>query len=144
MSNQQIHPPYPPTTAAVGGVPTIGVDVPISAVFMFLFLVAAAGHMTIFQINRRRGHKFIMSGLMFGFCMARTVTMILVSFLIAIAPLSQANLIEAYRLGKLSTRRSNRYRSPDFRLCRRTPPLRHQPHFRPEDYSSCSSTLWLA
>lgn len=27
--------------------------------------------MTIFQTNRKRGHKFIMSGAMFGFCMAR-------------------------------------------------------------------------
>jgi hypothetical protein len=30
--------------------------------------------MTIFQVNRRRGQKFIMSAMTFGFCMARTVT----------------------------------------------------------------------
>ena len=33
--------------------------------------------MTIFQSNRRRGHKFIMSGMMFGFCAARTTTCVL-------------------------------------------------------------------
>lgn len=53
------------------------VDIPITAVFMFLFICCAATHMTIFQLNRRRGHKFIMSGLMFGFCMARITTCIM-------------------------------------------------------------------
>lgn len=33
--------------------------------------------MVIFQLNQRRGHKFIMSGMMFGFCMARTVSCIM-------------------------------------------------------------------
>jgi len=33
--------------------------------------------MAILQINMRRGHKFLMSGFMFGFCMARIVTMIM-------------------------------------------------------------------
>jgi MFS family permease len=31
----------------------------------------AATHMAIFQINRRRDHKFFFSALLFGFCMAR-------------------------------------------------------------------------
>jgi hypothetical protein len=70
-------PPYAPRIASLGGRPTIGVDVPITAVFLFLFAIGAAGHMTVFQINRRRGHKFIMSVLTFGFCMARIVTMIM-------------------------------------------------------------------
>lgn len=30
--------------------------------------------MTILQLNQRRGHKFLMSGMMFGFCMARLTT----------------------------------------------------------------------
>jgi hypothetical protein len=72
-----MHAPYPPRNAAVGGRPNIGVDVPVSAVFLFLFIVGAATHMTIFQLNRRKGHKFIMSALTFGFCMARIVTMIM-------------------------------------------------------------------
>lgn len=72
-----LHPPYLPKTTAIGGLPTVSVDVPITAVFMFLYLVAAAGHMIILQKNRQKGHKFVMSGLMFGFCMARNVTCIM-------------------------------------------------------------------
>ena len=70
-------PPYMPRVASIGGIPTVKVDVPICAVFLFLYVCAAVGHMTIFQLNRRRGHKFIMSGLLFGFCMARIVTQIM-------------------------------------------------------------------
>jgi hypothetical protein len=70
-------PPYAPKTAAIGGVPTIGVDVAICSVFLVLFMIGAAGHMTILQLNLRKGHKFLMSGLMFGFCMARIVTQIM-------------------------------------------------------------------
>ena len=70
-------PPYPPTTASLGGVPTVSLDVPITAVFLFLFVCGAIAHMTILQINMRRGHKFIMSGVLFGFCAARTVTCIM-------------------------------------------------------------------
>ncbi|KAL1963103.1 hypothetical protein VTN77DRAFT_8646 [Rasamsonia byssochlamydoides] len=67
-------PPYAPTTALAGGLPTVSVDVPICAVFIALFAIGAAGHMTIFQLNRRKGHKFIPSAATFGFCMARIVT----------------------------------------------------------------------
>ncbi|KAF7506860.1 hypothetical protein GJ744_011206, partial [Endocarpon pusillum] len=70
-------PPYPPQSALTGGLPTVGVDVPISAVFLVLFIGSAVAHMTIFQINKRRGHKFVMSALMFGFSMARVVTMVM-------------------------------------------------------------------
>ena len=72
-----MHPPYPATTAALGGVPTKGVDIPICTIFMLLYIIGAASHMTVLQINMRRGHKFIISGMMFGFCMSRLATMIL-------------------------------------------------------------------
>lgn len=144
MSNHPSGPPYAPTTASVGGVPSIGVDVPISAVFLFLYILSAIGHMTIFQINRRHGQKFIMSGMMFGYSVARTVTMILVSLRITIDLMTEANHFEAYCVGSLSKRRSNCHRSPDFRLRRRTRPFHHQPHLRPENNPSRSSTLWLA
>ena len=49
-------------------------DVPIAAVFLVLFLVGAVTHMTILQVNLRRKHKFIISGVTFGFCMARITT----------------------------------------------------------------------
>jgi len=44
----------------------VGVDIPITAVFLLLFIIGAATHMTIFQLNRKRGHKFVFSGLIFG------------------------------------------------------------------------------
>lgn len=42
------------------------VDIPISAVFLVLYIGGAVTHMTIFQLNKRKGHKFLMSGLLFG------------------------------------------------------------------------------
>lgn len=69
--------PYPSTTAGIGGLPTIVPDIPICAVFMVLYASFAATNMTIFQINRRRGKKFLLSWLMFGFCMARIATLVL-------------------------------------------------------------------
>lgn len=33
--------------------------------------------MTLFQINLRRGHKFLLSAMLFGYCMARIVAMVL-------------------------------------------------------------------
>jgi len=64
-------PPYLPQTAQLGGLPTVGVDDPICAVLLLLFVGGAATHMTIFQLNRQRSHKFLFSALLFGFCMAR-------------------------------------------------------------------------
>lgn len=69
--------PYASQFAAVGGVPTVSVDVPISAVFLVLFIIGAVGHMTILQINLRRKHMFRISGMAFGYCMARNVTCIM-------------------------------------------------------------------
>ncbi|KAL8989664.1 MAG: hypothetical protein Q9169_008312 [Polycauliona sp. 2 TL-2023] len=71
------HAPYPPTTAGLGGVPTINTDVPITAVFLVIFICGAVAHMTILQLNNKRGHKFLMSGMMFGFCMARITTCVM-------------------------------------------------------------------
>lgn len=66
--------PYAPTTAGLGGVPTTTLDDPITAVFLLLFVCGAAAHMTILQLNLRRGHKFLASGALFGFNMARITT----------------------------------------------------------------------
>lgn len=70
-------PPYAPTTASAGSVPSKSLDVPIDAVFIALFVIGAACHMTIFQINRRRNYKFVPSAATFGFCMARIVANVL-------------------------------------------------------------------
>lgn len=90
--------PYRPTIWSLGGTPEIAIDVPVTAVFLALFMIGAATHMTIFQLNRRRGHKFLFNAVIFGkylrihsvsyrsmltqmpfigFCMSRIVTCIL-------------------------------------------------------------------
>lgn len=71
MPPQVQGPPYVPQVAGLGGQPTLGVDAPISAVIIVLFICSAVFNMTIFQKNRRRGHKFVLSALLFGFSMAR-------------------------------------------------------------------------
>ncbi|KAG8531290.1 uncharacterized protein KY384_002918 [Bacidia gigantensis] len=70
-------PPYPVHVAQLGGVPNKSLDIPLCSVFMVLFLVGGAGHMTRLQLNLRRGHKFPLSGAMFGFSMARVVACIM-------------------------------------------------------------------
>ncbi|CAG8903353.1 unnamed protein product [Penicillium egyptiacum] len=69
--------PYMPRTAAIGGRPTVPLDVPICAVFLALFITGAACHMTLFRRNRARGHKFIPSAATFGFCMSRIIANIM-------------------------------------------------------------------
>jgi len=51
MSQQpQQHGPFAPTVAGMGLKPSVDVDVPISAVFLFLFVLGAVFHMTILQV----------------------------------------------------------------------------------------------
>lgn len=70
-------PPYPPQGAQLGGVPTVPVDVPISAVLIFIFVLLAIAHMAIFQRNRKRGHKFLFSGAFFGLSMVRIAALVM-------------------------------------------------------------------
>lgn len=77
MANQSSKGPWRLPTAGIGGLPTTHLDVPITAVFMFLFILGAITHMTILQVNLKRGKKFIMSGMIFGFCMARITASVL-------------------------------------------------------------------
>ena len=70
-------PPYASKIAGLGEVPSPAVDIAPSAVFLVFYLLGAIVHMTIFQINKRRGHKFIMSGMMFGFCNSRMATCVM-------------------------------------------------------------------
>ena len=55
----------------------MSVDVPITTIFMVLSICSAASNMYIFQKNRKRGHKFLISAILFGFGMARVVTCIM-------------------------------------------------------------------
>jgi hypothetical protein len=58
--------PYLPTTWTLGGTPKKNIDVPITSVFLFLFMLSAAWHMTIFKTNMNRGHKFVFNAALFG------------------------------------------------------------------------------
>ena len=69
--------PYAPKTAGIGGVPTVQTDIPISAVFLLLFIIGAIAHMSILRRNLVRNHIFRISGMIFGYCMARNVTCIM-------------------------------------------------------------------
>ncbi|KAJ2991260.1 hypothetical protein NUW58_g2580 [Xylaria curta] len=71
---QHSGPPYASPNASPGGLPGVIPDVPISAVFIIVYLSFAITNMTILQINLRRQHKFIISGALFGFSMSRIVT----------------------------------------------------------------------
>ncbi|KAI0430405.1 hypothetical protein F5Y09DRAFT_229411 [Xylaria sp. FL1042] len=63
------------TTAVVGGVPTVQTDIPIAAVLLALFLCSAAAHMTVLQLNKRRGLKFLFSGMLFVLSILRTIAL---------------------------------------------------------------------
>jgi hypothetical protein len=63
--------------ALLGGIPTVNVDIPICAVFIVIYACFAATNMTIYQRNLRRHKKFFLSALLFGFCMARILTLVL-------------------------------------------------------------------
>ncbi|OCK86233.1 hypothetical protein K432DRAFT_110550 [Lepidopterella palustris CBS 459.81] len=79
MASQQEKPkgpgPYAPQTASLGGLPSVIPDVPITAVFLLLYVIFGAMHFVMFKENNERGHKFGFSGAMFGFCNIRIATM---------------------------------------------------------------------
>ncbi|KAF2459125.1 hypothetical protein BDY21DRAFT_339838 [Lineolata rhizophorae] len=121
---QQSGPPYLPTTWTIGGIPDKSEDIPATSVFLALYVLGAATHMAIFQINRRRGHKFIFSVLMFGFCMARIVTCSLrlanlehpdnISLAIAAAIFVQAGVLLVFIINLLFAQRLVRAQHPHF------------------------------
>lgn len=59
-----------------GSPPDTTVDLPITIIFLILFIGGAFTHISIYKANSKRGHKFLLSDLMFDFCMVRTVTCI--------------------------------------------------------------------
>ncbi|KAL8382157.1 hypothetical protein RB595_006103 [Gaeumannomyces hyphopodioides] len=64
----------PANGAFLGGTPDRGLDLPVDAVFLLLFLAGAVTHISIYTANARRGHKFLLSDLMFDFSMVRVAT----------------------------------------------------------------------
>ncbi|KAI1770256.1 hypothetical protein F4818DRAFT_455773 [Hypoxylon cercidicola] len=69
-------PPYAPTMAIVGGVPSPAIDDPVAAVLLLLFLLSAAAHMAILRINKQRHLKFVFSGMLFALCLLRGVSLV--------------------------------------------------------------------
>ncbi|KAJ5894805.1 hypothetical protein N7495_006496 [Penicillium taxi] len=69
--------PYESPAASLGGRPSMPADIIACAIFIAIFAAIGAGHMSIFQINLARGHKFIASGASFGFCFSRVIANIL-------------------------------------------------------------------
>jgi hypothetical protein len=68
-SDHQIYtqgPPYPLRNQGLGGQPDVIPDVPITAVFLVLYLVFGVIHIKIFKANKGRGHKFIFNGAILG------------------------------------------------------------------------------
>ncbi|KAJ4415987.1 hypothetical protein N0V82_007013 [Gnomoniopsis sp. IMI 355080] len=69
--------PDPAVGAFPGGnPPNTTVDLPLTVFFLILFISGAVTHISIYRANAKRGHKFLLSDLMFDFCMVRTVTCI--------------------------------------------------------------------
>ncbi|KAH8194286.1 hypothetical protein TruAng_011545 [Truncatella angustata] len=116
--------PYLPSTAQLGGVPTPPIDNPISAVLTFLFLVAAAAHMVVFQIFKRRNHLFVFSAMMFAFSLIRALALVLrmawashetnVRLAIAAGILAQAGTILVFIINLFFAQRVLRGYHPNF------------------------------
>ncbi|KAH6419491.1 hypothetical protein HBI14_088680 [Parastagonospora nodorum] len=68
-------PPYAPRNQGLGGNPEVIPDVPITAIFLVLYLVFGIIHIKIFKANKGRGHKFIFNGAILGLCKIRIITM---------------------------------------------------------------------
>ncbi|KAH8893899.1 hypothetical protein GQ53DRAFT_684534, partial [Thozetella sp. PMI_491] len=60
----------------LGGQPNSNIDLPVTLVFLGLFLLGAFTHISIYRANSARKHKFLLSDLVFDFCMVRSVTCI--------------------------------------------------------------------
>ncbi|OLN93271.1 hypothetical protein CCHL11_08328 [Colletotrichum chlorophyti] len=69
-------PPDPANGPFLGGVPTKNLDLPVTLMFMLMFMLGFYIHLTIFRRNSKRGHKFLISDLVVDFCAIRTVTCI--------------------------------------------------------------------
>lgn len=59
-------PPYQPVSQVLGNVPTKGLDIPICAVFMVLYIGGAVVNQFFLITNKKKGKKFGFCGMMFG------------------------------------------------------------------------------
>lgn len=56
-----------------GNPPDTTTDLPVTIVFLVLFAAGAVTHISIYTANAKRGHKFLLSDLMFDFCLMRSL-----------------------------------------------------------------------
>ena len=120
-------PPYLPTTWALGGRATKSVDIPITAVFLALYIGSAAWHMTIFQKNNKRGHKFVFNAVLFGTLEPQPTCpsiQLIPSNRLLHGP--NSNLHPAHRQHLHPHKRQPRHRSRRLRRCSRAHRLHHQ------------------
>ncbi|KAF9874389.1 hypothetical protein CkaCkLH20_07952 [Colletotrichum karsti] len=61
-------PPDPANASFPGGVPTKNLDLPLTVMFMLMFMLGAYVHISIYRRNAKRGHKFLISDIIFDFC----------------------------------------------------------------------------
>jgi hypothetical protein len=71
---ENLHAPYLAQSAILGEVPTTSVDVPITCVFLVLFILGAIANMGLFRRNKTKGHFFMPSFFLYVFCMARILS----------------------------------------------------------------------
>ncbi|KAF9739628.1 hypothetical protein PMIN01_02262 [Paraphaeosphaeria minitans] len=99
--------PYRPTTWALGGVPKKNIDIPVTAIFLCLYMLGAATHMTIFQYNKRRGHKFLFNGMIFVLSTAQQLRgqdqLVGSTFIPSIPPASYAHLLPGFCMARITT-----------------------------------------
>ncbi|KAK3112616.1 hypothetical protein LTR53_010924 [Teratosphaeriaceae sp. CCFEE 6253] len=115
-------PPYASPFAAPGGLPTISIDVPISAVFLLLYLLGAIVNLTTFRIDLKHDRRFLISWALGGFCASRVLTCILriawatkpesVRIAIAATVFTNAGVIVVYIVNFILTLRILRARQP--------------------------------
>ncbi|KXT18527.1 hypothetical protein AC579_2238 [Pseudocercospora musae] len=116
-------PPYAPQIASLGGQPTPTPDVVICSILIAIYAGSAAGHMSIYQLNKRKAHKFLISMALFGFSMARILTCSLrigvayhpahVSLSIAAQILLNAGVLIVYVVNLIFAQRIIRARQPE-------------------------------
>ncbi|KAK0342661.1 hypothetical protein LTR91_022159 [Friedmanniomyces endolithicus] len=115
-------PPYAPPTATLGGVPTVPVDVPITAVFLCFYLAGVIINFALLRFNLKRNHRFLISWALGGFCMSRVLTCIMriawatnptnVSVALAAQIFTNAGVIMVYVVNMLLAQRILRARQP--------------------------------
>ncbi|KAF2152577.1 hypothetical protein K461DRAFT_286447 [Myriangium duriaei CBS 260.36] len=66
--------PYRQTNQSGGELPSKIPDIPLSIVLLVVFMVAGGSHMFLLIRNKKRGHKFLVNGMVFGLCNVRIFT----------------------------------------------------------------------